>query len=72
MDDMTDRVIVQEESNIEVIKHRIYELRGMRLKSQFVTSSLEIANIENNTQFTVKFFDLKIMKETEQDAIMAA
>jgi len=69
---MTDRVIVQEESNIEVIKHRIYELRGMRLKSQFVTSSLEIANIENNTQFTVKFFDLKIMKETEQDAIMAA
>lgn len=72
MDDMTDRVIVQEESNIEVIKHRIYELRGMRLKSQFVTSSLEIADIENNTQFTVKFFDLKIMKETEQDAIMAA
>lgn len=72
MDDMTDRVIVQEESNIEVIKHRIYELRSMRLKSQFVTSSLEIANIENNTQFTVKFFDLKIMKETEQDAIMAA
>jgi len=69
---MTDRVIVQEESNIEVIKHRIYELRGMRLKSQFVTSSLEIANIEKNTQFTVKFFDLKIMKETEQDAIMAA
>ena len=69
---MTDRVIVQEESNIEVIKHQIYELRGMRLKSQFVTSSLEIANIENNTQFTVKFFDLKIMKETEQDAIMAA
>lgn len=69
---MTDRVIVQEESNIEVIKHRIYELRGMRLKSQFVTSSLEIADIENNTQFTVKFFDLKIMKETEQDAIMAA
>ena len=69
---MTDRVIVQGESNIEIIKHRIYELRGMRLKSQFVTSSLEIANIENNTQFTVKFFDLKIMKETEQDAIMAA
>lgn len=69
---MTDRVIVQGESNIEIIKHRIYEVQGMRLKSQFVTSSLEMANIENNTQFVVKFFDLKIMKETEQDAIMAA
>ena len=31
MDDMTDRVIVQEESNIEVIKHRIYEVRGLRV-----------------------------------------
>lgn len=28
---MTDRVIVQEESNIEVIKHRIYEVRGLRV-----------------------------------------
>ena len=31
---MTDRVIVQEESNIEVIKHRIYELRGQHLNFQ--------------------------------------
>ena len=44
----------------------------MRLKSQFVTSSLEMANIENNTQFVVEDFDHKIMKETEQDAKMAA
>lgn len=72
MDDMTDRVIVQGESNIEGIKHRIYEVRGMRLKSQFVTSSLEMADIENNTQFMVENFDRKIMKETEQDAKMAA
>ena len=28
---MTDRVIVQEESNIEVIKHHIYEVRGLRV-----------------------------------------
>jgi len=31
MDDMTDRVIVQGESNIEGIKHRIYEVRGQRV-----------------------------------------
>ncbi|MBR1835563.1 MAG: ORF6N domain-containing protein [Bacteroidales bacterium] len=28
---MTDRVIIQEESNNEVIKHRIYEVRGLRV-----------------------------------------
>ena len=28
---MTDRVIVQGESNIEIIKHRIYEVRGMQV-----------------------------------------
>ncbi len=42
------------------------------LKSQIATSSLEMANIENNTQFVDKSFDHKIMKETEQDAKMAA
>lgn len=31
MDDMTNKVIIQDESNIEVIKHRIYEVRGMRV-----------------------------------------
>lgn len=28
---MKNKVIIQEESNIEVIKHRIYEVRGMRV-----------------------------------------
>lgn len=28
---MTNKVIIQDESNIEVIKHRIYEVRGMRV-----------------------------------------
>lgn len=31
MDDMKNKVIIQEESNIEVIKHRIYEVRGLRV-----------------------------------------
>lgn len=31
MDDMKNKVIIQGESNIEVIKHRIYEVRGMRV-----------------------------------------
>ncbi len=31
MNNMTDRVIVQGESNIEIIKHRIYEVRGMQV-----------------------------------------
>lgn len=34
MDDMTDRVIVQGESNIEGIKHRIYKVWGQYLKFQ--------------------------------------
>lgn len=29
MNNMTDRVIVQGESNIEGIKHRIYEVQGL-------------------------------------------
>ncbi len=41
MDDMTDRVIIREESNIEVIKHRIYEVRGQRVKSHIVTSNVD-------------------------------
>ena len=28
---MTNKVIIQDESNIEVIKHRIYEVRGLRV-----------------------------------------
>ena len=31
MNNMRDRVIVQGESNIEIIKHRIYEVRGLRV-----------------------------------------
>lgn len=38
---MTDRVIIREESNIEVIKHRIYEVRGQRVKSHIVTSNVD-------------------------------
>lgn len=34
MDDMIDKIIIREESNIEVIKHRIYELRGQHLNFQ--------------------------------------
>lgn len=34
MDDMTDRVIVQGESNIEIIRHRIYKVWGQYLKFQ--------------------------------------
>ena len=59
-------------ADIDVIKHRIYEVRGLNWKSQIVTSSPGISNTENNTQFAIKNFDRKIMKETEQDAKMAA
>jgi len=31
---MTDKIIIREESNIEVIKQRIYEVRGQHLKFQ--------------------------------------
>ena len=46
-------------ADIEVIKYRIYKVRGLRLKSQIVTSSLEMANIENTMRFAVKNFDRK-------------
>ena len=52
-------IAIKGDTDIEVIKHRIYEVRGLRLRSQFVTSSLGMANIENHTQFAVKNFDRK-------------
>ena len=41
MGDMTDKAIIQEESNIEVIKHRIYEVQGQHLTSHIVTSNID-------------------------------
>lgn len=69
---MAADIAIKETADIEVIKHRIYEVRGLRLKSQIVTSNSGISNIEVTTQFAVKNFDRKIMKETEQDAKKAA
>lgn len=46
-------------TDIEVIKHRIYEVQGCGLKSQLVTSSLEFPACKNNTRFAVKNFDHK-------------
>lgn len=56
---MAADIAIKGPADIEVIKHRIYEVRGQRLRSQFVTSSLDMANIENNTQFVVENFDRK-------------
>lgn len=38
---MTDKIIIREESNIEVIKHRIYEVRDQRVKSHIVISNVD-------------------------------
>ena len=46
-------------SEVEVIKHRIYEVRGCGLKSQFVILSSEFPICESNTRFAVKNFDRK-------------
>ena len=46
-------------SEVEVIKHCIYEVRGMNLKSQIATSSSKFPNIESNVRFAVKNFDRK-------------
>ena len=69
---MSMDIAIKGTADIEVIKHRIYEVRGLNLKSQFVTSNSGISNIENNTQFAVKNFNRRIMMETKQDAMMAA
>lgn len=57
---MSMDIAIKGDTNIEVIKHRIYEAQGCSLKSQFVISSLEYSNIKSNTQFAVKNFDCKI------------
>lgn len=46
---MTDRVIVRGESNIEGIKHRIYEVRGQYLTSHIVTSNVD--NLTKGVEF---------------------
>ena len=51
-------------ADIEVIKHRIYEVRGLRLKSQIVTSCLEMANIENTMRFAVRTKQYRVMSKT--------
>ena len=38
---MAADIAIKGTADIEVIKHRIYEVRGMNLKSQIVTSSWE-------------------------------
>ena len=62
---MAADIAIKGTADIEVIKHRIYEVRGTRLKSQLVASSSGMSNIEVTTQFAVKKFDHKTMKETE-------
>ena len=52
-------IAIKGPADVEVINHRIYEVRGLRLKSQIVTSCLEMANIENTMRFAVKNFDRK-------------
>ncbi len=69
---MAADIAIKGTADIEVIKHRIHEVRGMNLKSQIVTSSSGISNIEETTQFAVNIFDRKIMKEIKQDVKMAA
>lgn len=41
---MATDIAIKETADIEVIKHRIYEVRGMNLKSQTVTSSWEVTH----------------------------
>ena len=38
---MAADIAIKGPADIEVIKHRIYEVCGMRLKSQFVTSNVD-------------------------------
>lgn len=52
-------IAIKRDTDVEAIKHRIYEVRGMRLRSQIVTLSSEFTNIKNNIRFAVKNFDRK-------------
>lgn len=57
-------IAIKRPADIEVIKHRIYEVRGLRLKSQIVTSSLEMANIGNTMRFAVRTNQYRVMSKT--------
>ena len=69
---MGNEVVIKGINDIDVIKHRIYEVRCHCLKSQFVNSNLERANSEGNIPFAIEIFDRKTMMETKQGAKMAA
>ena len=45
---MSNDIVIKGTADVEVVKHRIYEVRAMDLKSQIVTSNLEMANIESD------------------------
>lgn len=46
---MAADIAIKGTADIEVIKHRIYEVRGMRLKSQIVTSNVD--NLTKGVEF---------------------
>ncbi|MBR4774316.1 MAG: hypothetical protein IK010_07805 [Bacteroidales bacterium] len=51
-------------ADIDVIKQRIYEVRGLRLRSQFVTSCLKMDDIENTMRFAVRTKQYRVMSKT--------
>lgn len=66
---MGNEVVIKGVNDIEVIEHRIYEVRGMRLRSQIVTSSPEFPICESNTRFAIKNFDRKTNLWSKQNNI---
>lgn len=52
-------IAIKGTTDIEAIKHHIYEVRGLGLRSQFMISSSESPIRESNTRFAVKNFDRK-------------
>lgn len=46
---MAADIAIKGTADIEVIKHRIYEVRGLRLKSQYATST--VSNLAKGGEF---------------------
>ena len=46
---MAADIAIKGTADIDVIKHRIYEVRGQRLKSQFATSNVD--NLTKGVEF---------------------
>ena len=63
-------IAIKGHTDIDVIKHRIYEALGRALKSQFAIPKPELPICKSNIRFAVKNFDRKTDLRSELNTIV--